>query len=146
MSPSDATNRATRREWQELGFFYETEEPARRWRLIGSKSGLRRFPELLRKYCADPRNSTKSEHEHYGPYMYLKVMTWPDFEIDGQSIRGPLPKLARLADLVGERLADAEPDEVIYIGREFAPDVEYDLVLEVKSEGFDPAEADPCLR
>ena len=146
MSPSDSTKQATRREWQELGFFYDTDADARRWHLLGSPSGLRRFSQLLHEFCADPRNATLGEHEHYGPYMYLKVTTSPDCKIDRDGIHGSVAELTRFADLVAECLSDAEPSEILHVGREFAPHAEYDLVLEVKNEGFDPAEADPSLR
>jgi hypothetical protein len=68
----------TRREWRELGFFYDRDDVSKEWRLVGSREGLRHFAGLLRAYVADPRNEMKSEHEHYGPYMYLEVMTWPE--------------------------------------------------------------------
>ena len=67
--PSDATNQATRREWRELGFFYERDDASREWRVTGSRSGLQRLRDLLLDYVADPRNRAESEHEHYGPYQ-----------------------------------------------------------------------------
>jgi hypothetical protein len=76
--PSDATNRATREEWRELGFFYDPDDRAKTWTLTGSRLGLRRFVECLLEYAADPGNAMQSEHQHYGPYMYLEVMTWPE--------------------------------------------------------------------
>src|ERR1035438_7741098 len=75
--PSDATNRATTQEWRELGFFYDRDDRARVWKLTGSRSGLLRFRDLLLSYVADPCNALEAEHEHYGPYAYLEVMTLP---------------------------------------------------------------------
>jgi len=41
--PSEATNNATRREWRELGFFYDRDDENKVWRLTGSRAGLLRF-------------------------------------------------------------------------------------------------------
>jgi hypothetical protein len=35
--PSEATNRATRREWRELGFFYLRDDRTKVWTLAGSR-------------------------------------------------------------------------------------------------------------
>jgi hypothetical protein len=40
--PSDAANQATKREWRELGFFYERDDHAKVWKLTGSRAGLLR--------------------------------------------------------------------------------------------------------
>ncbi len=57
------------------------------------------FQDALRSYIAEPRNTMESEGEHYGPYMYLEVMTWPEAGFDDHASRGSLEDLARLARL-----------------------------------------------
>lgn len=146
MTLTEATNAATRREWRELGFFYEVDDGVREWHLVGSPNGLSAFPDLIRSYCRRPLHDARSEHDHYGPYMYLKIMTWPQAGIDRDSIHGTIEDLERLASLIEHRLRSATPGDRISIAEAFTPACEYGLVLEVKSEGFDPAEADPCLR
>ena len=143
--PSDAGNQWTRREWRELGFFYDRNDQTKAWRLIGSRSGLMRFRDALLTYVADPGNKQKSEHEHYGPYSYLEIMTWPEPGFDDHSIRGTLPDLKRLATIVEAKLAVAHAGEVVCIRDEFAANTPYALILEVREDGFDPAEADPML-
>jgi hypothetical protein len=143
--PSDAVNTATRREWRELGFFYDLDDENKAWKLTGSRQGLLRFRDILRAYVDDPRNVTKSEHEHYGPYAYLEVMTWPDAGFDGHAIRGPLADLTRLAKLIEDKLATAHPGSSIRIRDEFAIDSPYALVLDLREDGFDPATADTAL-
>ncbi len=143
--PSDAVNKKTREEWQELGFFYNPDDDAKVWKFIGSRKGLLSFPDTLRAYVADPRNALESEHEHYGPYMYLKVVTWPKAGFDNDAIRGPLADLARLAALFEAKLANAQPGSAVRIHDEFAADSPYSLVLEVREDSFDPATADPLL-
>ncbi len=145
MNPSEATSRATRDEWRELGFFYDLDASSQCWRLVGSTSGLRGFVSALRAYCVDPRNAKLSEHEHYGPYTYLKVMTWSDPGIDGNSIHGTLDDLNRLADLIDNALVGALVGDTIRLGGEYVSDSDYDLLLVVEDADFDPAKADPCL-
>ncbi len=38
--PSKEANAVTKREWRELGFFYDRDERAKRWRIVGSASGV----------------------------------------------------------------------------------------------------------
>jgi len=145
VSPSEATNRATREEWRELGFFYETRNDPPRWRLVGSETGLAGFVSLLDLYVRDPRNATLSEHEHYGPYMYLKVETAESPAIDEQSIRGSLQDLALLRDLVAKSLRASRPGESFEIGPEYSATASHPLCFEVREASFDPASEDEQL-
>jgi hypothetical protein len=142
--PSDATNERTRKEWRELGFFYHRDDQQKVWRLIGSRSGLFQFRDVLLEYADDPSNDYESEHEHYGPY-YMEIMTWPEPGFDDHAIRGSLPDLKRLAAIVDTKLAMAQPGETIRIRDEFAANSPYVLIMEVRSDDFDPAQADPTL-
>jgi hypothetical protein len=49
-------------------------------------------------------NEVKSEPEHYGPYGYLEVMTWPEAGIDDHAIHGPSSALEGLAGLVDAKV------------------------------------------
>jgi len=129
------------KEWRELGFYCHHDTKNREYRLIGSRSGLKRFSDLLRAFVADPRNELKSEHEHYGPYG-LEVMTWPEAGIDDHAIHGPLPKLAELALMVERQLAVAKPGDHISIRDAFAPNAEFSIILDVRPDGFDPPAAE----
>lgn len=133
------------REWRELGFFYDRDDEARTWKLTGSRAGLLRFRDVLLSYVANPGNASKSEHEHYGPYSYLIIMTWPEAGFDSYSIRGPLEELSRLAELIEAKLATARPGLSIQIREEFAGNSPYSLVLELRQDGSDPATADTLL-
>lgn len=135
----------TRREWRELGFFYACDDGAREWRLAGSRAGLLGFSRILRAYVADPRNGVVSEHEHYGPYLSLEIMTSTDTGLNGHAIHGPLTELERLAFLVEHKLVAQVPGARICIREEFAPTSEFTLVLELHSDEFDPASADAEL-
>ena len=87
----------------------------------------------------------KSEHEHYGPYMYLEVMTWPEAGMDDHAIRGSLADLARLARIIESKVDATPPGSTAGIREEFAVDSPYSLVLDVREDGFDPASADAAL-
>jgi hypothetical protein len=135
----------TRQEWRELGFFYFSDDEHREWHLIGSAAGLLKFADLLEDYSSREQNDKPSEHDHFGPHMYLEVMTWPYAGIDGHSIHGPLPELTRLAAIVRRSLRDAGSPQKIRIREEYSPAAEYSLVLDVRDDSFDPASADPQL-
>lgn len=145
MMPSHAMNERTRREWRELGFFYDCDDETRTWRLTGSKAGLLRFRDALLAYVANSNKALESEHQHFGPYQYLEIMTWPEAGFDGHAIRGPLQDLGRLAKIVEFKLDTSSPGSLQQIREEFAPDSPYTLVLDVREDGFDPATADPQL-
>jgi len=142
---SEATNSATKQEWRELGFFYDRDDENKVWRLTGSRAGLLRFRDALLSYVTDPRNASDSEHEHYGPYSYLEVMTSPNAGFSDHAIHGSVSDLRRLSALVEAKLATAHPGSTLRILEEFASDSPYALVLDVREDGFDPAAADPQL-
>jgi hypothetical protein len=132
-------------EWRDLGFFHEIDTKKNVRKLTGSRPGLLRFRDILLEYVADPRNAVKSEHEHYGPYGSLEVMTWPDAGVDRHAIHGSLADLTRLAQLVETKLSAAKPGSLIQIREEFASDSPYTLLLDVRGDAFDPASLDPDL-
>ena len=140
--PSEATNEATRREWRELGFFYDRDDAAREWRIHGSREGLSQFAAELERYAAKPMNAEISEHDHLGPYMYLKIGTWHGPQLDENWIAGPLPALAGLATEVRGWLPNAQVGQSYSLRSLFAPAAPYDLILKVEPESFDPARAD----
>jgi hypothetical protein len=141
--PSEKVNQVTRAEWRELGFFYDRDDAAKRWRLVGSKTGLQRFATALSQFASNPRNERQSEHEHLGPYMYLEIGSWPEPEITEHWIAGPLPALNRLSTEIRSRVPLAREDDVLLFRQSFSPGSPYELSLEVRTEAFDPASEDP---
>jgi hypothetical protein len=137
-------NAQTRQEWRELGFFYDRDDVNRRWRLVGSRSGLAEFCRLLGKYVASPRNAQVWKHDHFGPYMYLKIITSTEASLNDNAIAGRLEDLSRLSAMLEARLAAAAPGQTFEIGLEYAPGSDYGLVVQIAEDGFDPASADPC--
>jgi hypothetical protein len=140
--PADLTDENIRQQWRALGFFCELDEEKQVWTLTGSRKGLLYFPDLLLGFVADPKNATDGAKQHYGPYGSLEIMTYPDAGFDANAIRGSLTDLTRLAELVGEKLATAEPGSPIVIRDEFSATTPFSLRLDVRADGFDPSSAD----
>lgn len=143
--PSDAVNELTRLEWRELGFFYERDDETKEWRIRGSRTGLGKFAQILLDYSANPRRQALSEHDHFGPYMYLKIGTWSEPVIDNRWIAGTPSELKQLSELIGAGLSIAREGDVLRFRDAYAPGCSYELVLEVSESGFDPAVADAAL-
>lgn len=135
--------RDTEEEWRELGFYYDYDKGAKSWRLVGSCSGLLKFCDLLEVYSQDSRNKGISEHDHYGPYMYLKIMTWNGPDINENAIAGTLADLKRLADICRKKLSTSKPGDVIRVDSEYVKEYTSSLQFEVQNNEFDPAGPDP---
>ena len=134
--PSEATNRATMREWRELGFFYDRDDGNKVWKLTGSRAGLLRFRDVLLSFVADPRKAQNS---------FLEVMTSPETGFDNHAIRGTVADLARLSELIEAKLATTIPGQTIRIQEAFAASSPYALLLDLREDGYDPPTADLLL-
>lgn len=133
---------STRREWRELGFFYDRDDAVRKWRIVGTAEGLQKFASMVSAYASDATNDAPSEHQHFGPYMFLEIGTWHEPEITHHWIAGPVPDLAALAAHVRESIPSLTVGVPRSVRAAFSPTSEYGLVLELGSEPFDPAGED----
>ena len=140
--PSAEINEITQREWRELGYFYDRDDAAREWKLMGSRAGLRNFSIALQAYALDMRNESLSEHEHFGPYGYLEIGTWTTPEITEHWIAGSLGEIHQLGLTIQAHLDFVPIGECFRLRATFAPRSPYELVLEVQANSFDPAKAD----
>lgn len=140
--PSETINKKTRQEWRELGFFYDRDDDAREWRIVGSVAGLRKFAQIVQTYALAPRSTQISEHDHFGPYSYLTIGTWDFPLINKLWIAGPLPDLLRLSALISGLVAKVQVGEALKLREVFAPTSPYELILDVRDDAFDPAKAD----
>ena len=137
---------ATRKDWRTLGFYYDRDDSSKTWTIVGSHSAIYRFCELLRRYAMDPRHHGLSEHEHYGPYKYLEIMTWSEPRLDRHAIAGTLEDLRRLANLIQSKAGCVSDKERIRIEDEYAVSGDYALEIQLRPEPFDPALEDPECR
>jgi molybdopterin-guanine dinucleotide biosynthesis protein A len=139
-----AMNAQTRAEWRELGFFYDRNDEQWEWRIAGSKAGLEAFAATLQNYAANPNNAVISEHEHLGPYSYLKIGTSHEPDISKQGIAGPLDSLRILAQALQQSVLASKAGDILKFRDKYAPTAPYELTLEVREDDFDPASADEC--
>ncbi|MFQ6022607.1 MAG: hypothetical protein ACE5NW_07795 [Acidiferrobacterales bacterium] len=142
---STPEKQAVRDAWRELGFYYHLDLRQRFWQLVGSRSGLMRFRDILAAYIADPKNEQLLEYEVYGPDEYLKIMTAEHPGIDDKTIDGRLSDLKHLGELIEDRLSQAVPGSTFSIKREYADDAKFSIIFQVMDDDFDPASEDPRL-
>lgn len=137
----------TIQEWRDLGFHYDRDDDRGEWTIVGSIAGLKRFSSILRQFASNPQNDVPFEHDHFGPYMYLKIMNILDERgIDSNSIFAPRLEFSRLADLVDVELSTASPGDIFNLRNEFSPNSEYELRLVVTNDDFDPGLYDPWVQ
>ena len=127
--------------WRQLGFWYDY-TPETGWVIRGSIEGLQRFVTLLRAYTANPKNRQVSEHEHFGPFMYLRVVTFPDAEVNNDGIYGTLEDIARFAELLEARLRSASVGACFDLSGEFDARSSAAFTVHVEADSFDPAAYD----
>jgi hypothetical protein len=139
---SDNLKELTKEDWRKLGFYYDQDKKERHWHFVGSRDGLLKFATLLDKYCSKPKHAQISEHNHFGPYWYLKVVTMNECLIDENGIHGSIEDLRRLSSVVREVLNRAKPSDRIVIDKEYSNMNKFGIVLEVREDGFDPARED----
>lgn len=133
--------------WRELGFYYDHDDrmDLNQWRFYGSKQGLQNFISLLDKYTTNPHNDTLSEHDHYGPYSYLKIMAWDKPTITGSCIAGTLQDLKRLRDIIADKLNTALPGQTFNIEKDYGVDNTKTAKFFVMADDFDPPSMDELL-
>ena len=142
---AEELNEQTKNDWRELGFFYDYDKTNSCWRFVSSRQGLLKFCQILNDYAADERNAPLSEHEHYGPYWYLKLVTWNEPEITAHDIRGTFEDFRRLSKLTQQKLENAFVGDKFIIDAEYSPKNEAKIIFEVEADDFDAAKADPLL-
>jgi hypothetical protein len=133
-------------EWEALGFYYDYDDSTKTWRIRATRAGMERFCEALRLYAADPRNSGLSEHEHYGPYSYLKFVTWTEAKIISDGIYGRIEDFERLAEIVRNAVAAAKPGDRISLDGNYGSANESRLELLLEDDPFEVSSADDAPR
>jgi hypothetical protein len=130
--------------WRELGFWYDF-TPSEGWTVRGSALGLERLASLLEQFAADPKNAQISEHAHFGPHMYLKVVTWASAEVNHDGIYGSPSDLRRLAAVVRQRLVQCGMGRSFEVSRTYSESSSVRLTIHLEDDTFDPATFDRSL-
>jgi hypothetical protein len=142
---TEMTKKITIEEWRQLGYYYERDDDNKEWIITASPFGVKTFAQSILRYAESTRFSEYGDHEHYGPYWYLKIMTTPLPEMNENAISGTKDDLKRLYEIIREKVENSEPGSNITIGKEYAEDCEYKLVLKLQEYGYDPSINDPQL-
>ena len=134
-------------EWRELGFYYDRDDrmDVNQWRFYGSKQRFQNLVSLLDKYTENPNNDTLSEHDHYGPYSYLKIMTWDKPTITESYIAGTIPDLKKLRNIILDKLNKAQPGQTFNIDKDYGVDNTVTVKFFVMADDFDPPSMDELI-
>ncbi|WP_223571821.1 hypothetical protein [Xanthomonas citri] len=138
------SNESIRAEWRKLGFYYDRDDIACAWVIIGSREGVGKFSRILRNY-ANKENDWISCHLNIGPYDYLEIGTWRDPVIDNHWIAGRIDEISNLASYISALLINCQVGDVLSVKKYFSPDSPYDLQLVIKASDFDPSSLDVNL-
>jgi len=145
MAMSDKLKGITQEEWRQLGYYYERDDANKKWVIVASPFGIKLFVNQLLAYANNEKNRSKSQHEHWGPYSYLKIMTLDEPGIDEHSIHGSLLDLKKLANIIKENLHDDLINKSLKIKDEYSKNCRYALEIMIKDYGFDPSSQDKQL-
>ncbi|MBZ0166399.1 MAG: hypothetical protein K8I00_06285 [Candidatus Omnitrophica bacterium] len=145
MDTSDELTEQLKSEWRELGFHYVYNHEKACWIIRGSNEGMRKFCKELTTYAKDECYEGISEHEHYGPYSYLKFVTWNEADITSDAIFGRLEDFTRLSRIIETHLEIAAVNSIFSIAEEYAPTAEAYIEFHLENDDFDPASADTQL-
>ena len=131
-------------EWRELGFYYELEETNnyKEWRFYGDKKGLFNFVKLLEDYTNNSANDFLSEHDHFGPYSYLKIMTWDKPVITENYIAGTIADLKYFKNILADKLVKVQAGQNFIIDKEYGIDNSAVVKFFMMEDGFDPVSMD----
>ena len=134
-------------EWRQLGFYYDRDDrlDVNQWRFFGSKKGLQNFVSLLDKYANNPANDTISEHDHYGPYSYLKIMTWDKPTITADYIAGTIQDLKSLKNIISEKLNNTLHGQTFNIEKDYGQENTITAKFFVMADNFDPVSMDELI-
>ena len=131
-------------EWRELGFYYDIEESDYKndWKFYGSKPGLQNFIKLIEDYTNKLDNDFLSEHDHYGPYRYLKIMTWNKAIITENYIAGTIKDLKNLKNIITDNLEKTQVGESFTIDKVYGEDNTATAAFFIMENNFDPVSMD----
>jgi hypothetical protein len=135
-------------EWRQLGFYYDFDDrlEINQWRFYGSKTGLQNFVKLLDDYTDSPSRDKVFEHDHYGPYMYLKIITLDDQAIINDSaIGGTISDLKKLRNIIADKLNNSQPGQTFNIDKEYGYENTVTAKFFVMADNFDPVSMDELI-
>lgn len=133
--------------WRQLGFYYDLDDrlSVNQWRFYGSKKGLINWVRILDEFINDPNVEGISAERHYGPYLYLEVMTWNKPQITKHSIAGSKNDLKKLKGIISRYLHQKSSGETFNIDQEYGIDNEATAKFFIMNDDFEPASMDELI-
>ena len=135
-----------RREWRELGVYYETDNTTKELKFYGDRKGIEIFSYVIKEYCDKRENFQVSERLYLGPYSYLLIMTSDRPFISTDVIAGTIGDLKKLSELIREKLKKTKTEESFTIDNEFGDNNKAKITIKVMADKFDPVTMDAQLR
>lgn len=136
-----------KKEWRELGFYYEYSDELNSWIITTSLNGLTNLVEIILNYTGNPDNNEISEHCHIGPHAYFKIITWYNAEIKKDGIYGTIKDLEKLAGLIRRYSNGEVPTNSVVIDKEYSDRNTATLKLVIINDPeFDPSALDLSKR
>ena len=131
-------------EWRQLGFYYDNgdEKEKEQWRFFGSKKGLQNFVTLLGDYLKNPHHAGLSEEDAFGPYNYLKIMTWNKPIITSDYFAGTLADLTKLKNIIADKLSKTDVGQSFTIEQDYGIDNTATATFFIMPDNFDPVSMD----
>ncbi|MDQ2753311.1 MAG: hypothetical protein M3R72_09855 [Bacteroidota bacterium] len=129
-------------EWRELGFYYDNGEEKDEWRFYGCKKGLQNFVRLLDEYIKKPNHAELSQEDAFGPYTYLKIMTWDKPTITSNYFAGTLENLANLKNLIADNISKTAIGQSFNIENDYGVNNSVTATFFIMPDDFDPVSMD----
>lgn len=139
------SNEYIKEEWSDLGFYYELDDEVKSWIFKGSRAGLMKLCDILDAYTRNSKMHQLTEHDHYGPYMHLKIMTLDKRDISNDHIAGTIQDLVNLRVLIHSFLMTCKEGDEYLIHDDYSANSAYKIKLIVMEDEFDPSSADPKI-
>jgi hypothetical protein len=139
---NNASIEAIKEEWRNLGYYFEKNKSERKWVFTSSKNGIKKLINQIIDFTQKEGNIEIGEHDHWGPYGDLKIMTTRVPEITIEYIGGSFSSLRELAYQIKQRLEIVNHNESFCIQEENKNAMSAGLEFRIKDDDYDPASAD----
>jgi hypothetical protein len=136
---------AVKDEWRKLGYYFELNKDEKKWVFISSKNGIEKFIDQIKDYIQNETNKDIGEHDHWGPYGDLKIMTTSVPQITNGFIGGNCTSFLELTELIEKNIKKITINESFFIQEEYVKDARTGIEFVIKDDDFDPASADKQL-
>ncbi len=129
-------------EWRSLGFYYDNGNDNKEWRFFGNKKGLQNFVFLLNDYVKNSKYTELSQETSFGPYSYLKIVTWNKQTITPDYFAGTIEDLTKLKNILADKILSTDIGQTFTIDKEYGIDNQATTIFYVMDDNFDPVSMD----